>query len=77
MIYVKHSYHQEASVPYRNPARAEMHRYLLTITRAEFDALLARANRQGRPIADVFRDFTRRVEREEREGPTARAEGQP
>ena len=45
--------------------KAEMHTYLLRVTRAEFDALLTRANRQGRSIADVLRDLTRRVEREE------------
>ena len=46
-------------------SKAEMHTYLLRVTRAEFDALLTCANRQGRSIADVLRDLTRRVEREE------------
>jgi hypothetical protein len=46
-------------------SKAEMHTYLLRVTRAEFDALLTRANRQGRSVADVLRDLTRRVEREE------------
>jgi hypothetical protein len=49
------------------PDKPEMHRYLLAITREEFDALIARATRQGRPVVNVLRDYTRRVEREERE----------
>ena len=46
-------------------SKAEMHTYLLRVTRAEFDALLTRANRLGRSVPDVLRDLTRRVEREE------------
>ena len=46
-------------------SKAEMHTYLLRVTRAEFDALLTRANRLGRSVADVLRDLTRRVERED------------
>ena len=60
-----------------NPKKAEMHRFMFTLTLTEFDALLTRASRQGRPISDVLRDFTRRVEREERDGvASSRADGQ-